>query len=58
MKKDKVVSIDYVKIKLYSKLSAIEQINKMMGYNEPEKLDHNVKGVKAIISFGGKEIEI
>lgn len=34
------INVNYVKIKLYSKLSAIDQINKMMGYNEPEKIDH------------------
>lgn len=35
------IETKYVKIKLYSKLSAIEQINKMMGYNEPDKLEHS-----------------
>lgn len=29
--------IHYVKIKLFSKTTAIEMINKMMGYNDPEK---------------------
>jgi len=29
----------YVKLKLYSKNQALEQINKMMGYNEPKKIE-------------------
>jgi len=37
------IHVNYVKIKLYSKLSAIDQINKMMGYNEPDKIDHSSK---------------
>lgn len=28
---------EYVKVKLYSKIAAISEINKMMGYNAPEK---------------------
>ena len=38
---ESLIEIKYVKIKLYSKTTAIEQINKMMGYNEPEKLHHS-----------------
>ena len=34
------IEVKQVKIKLYSKLQAIDQINKMMGYNEPSKIDH------------------
>lgn len=36
------IEVKYVKIKLYSKLQAIESINKMMGYNEPEKHSHDL----------------
>ena len=38
---DKKVPIDvkYVKLKLHSKTQAIAEINKMMGYNEPDKID-------------------
>lgn len=32
-----MVDVKYVKIKLYSKLNALDQINKMLGYNAPEK---------------------
>lgn len=34
------IEVKYVKLKLYSKLQALDQINKMMGYNAAEKLDH------------------
>ena len=38
-KKENVI-IRYVKIKLYSKIAALERIDKLMGYNEPEKHSH------------------
>ena len=31
--------VEYVKIKLYDKNKALENINKMLGYNAPEKMD-------------------
>lgn len=34
---DGIKEVEQVKIKLYSKIAAITEINKMMGYNEPEK---------------------
>lgn len=34
-----LIKVAYIKIKLYSKQSAIAEINKMMGYHEAEKLD-------------------
>lgn len=39
-----IVDVEYVKIKLYSKLTALSEINKMLGYNDPEKHDHTTKG--------------
>ena len=33
------IEVEYVKIKLYNKLQAIDTIFKAMGWNEPEKLD-------------------
>ena len=36
--------IDYVKIKLYNKIAAIESINKMLSYNAPTKTDLTTKG--------------
>jgi len=38
--KDKIVQVDYVKIKLYDKQKALDSIAKMMGYNEPDKISH------------------
>jgi phage terminase small subunit len=34
---DELIRVNYVKIKLFSKTTAIEMMNKMMGYNDPEK---------------------
>jgi len=36
------VEVEYVKIKLYDKPRALELINKMLGYNEAEKIDNRV----------------
>lgn len=36
---------EYVKIKLYDKHKSIEMINKMLGYNEPEKIEHLGDGI-------------
>lgn len=43
---DETKQTEYVKIKLYSKIAAITEINKMLGYNAPEKREHSgeVKG--------------
>lgn len=38
---NEVINIEMVKIKLYSKLGALEQINKVMGYNAADKVDHS-----------------
>lgn len=35
--------VEYVKISLYSKQAAIQEINKMMGYNAAEKVEHSGK---------------
>lgn len=35
------IEIRYVKIKLYSKLAALERIDKLIGYNEAEKINHS-----------------
>lgn len=39
-------TVEEVKVKLYDKQKAIDQINKMLGYNEPEKVDLTSKGEK------------
>lgn len=38
--------IEEVKVKLFDKHKAIDQINKMLGYNEPDKVDLTSKGQK------------
>jgi len=55
--------VEYVKISLYSKQAAIQEINKMMGYNAAEKRELTGKDGKdliprTIIKWGDKEIEI
>lgn len=32
--------VEFVKIEMHDKLKAIEDLNKMLGYNEPEKHEH------------------
>lgn len=58
------VEVKYVKIKLYSKTTALEMINKMLGYNLPEKRELSGVGGKDLIpkqiifqDISGKEIE-
>ena len=40
------LEIKFVKIKLYSKTTAVDMINKMMGYNSPDKVDVTSLGEK------------
>ncbi len=35
------VSVDFVKIKLYDKQKSLDSISKMLGYNEPDKVEHS-----------------
>lgn len=37
------VDVEFVKIELYDKIKAIEVLNKMLGYNEAEKYEHQLK---------------
>jgi phage terminase small subunit len=39
-----MIDVKYVKIKLYSKIAALERIDKLMGYNEPDKIDLSNSG--------------
>lgn len=50
------VQVDYVKIKLYSKQASLESLSKMLGYNEPEKIQHTVDAIKGfqIVPASGK----
>lgn len=41
------IQVDYVKIKLYDKQKSLDSIAKMLGYNEPEKMLHEVASVKS-----------
>jgi phage terminase small subunit len=52
---DETKTVEYVKIKLYSKLQAIDSINKMIGYNSPDKVDVALSG-RQIMIINGKEI--
>ena len=36
---EQLINVEYVKIKLCSKQSALSEINKMMGYHEPDKIN-------------------
>lgn len=38
-----MVRVDYVKIKMHDKIRALESINRVMGYNAPEVVEHTVK---------------
>ncbi len=52
------VNVNYIKVKLYPKIAAIQEINKMMGYNEPDKVEHSgeIKGLT--LKWGDNEIEV
>ena len=39
-----IIDVEYVKIKLFSKVHATEQLNKMLGYNLPDKVDMTTNG--------------
>jgi hypothetical protein len=47
--KKSMVRVDYVKIKLYNKIAALERIDRLMGYNEPEKTEVNNTGGTVLI---------
>ena len=38
-----LIDVEFVKIELYDKIKAIECLNKMLGYNEPERVDVEVR---------------
>lgn len=47
--------IEFVKVKLHPKITAIQEINKMMGYNAPDKIDHNVDSQVIILPTNGRD---
>lgn len=53
---DEPVKVDYVKIKLYDRQKSMDALSKMLGYNEPEKVQH-VISEKQIMILGGQKLE-
>ena len=54
--KDKVeVTVEWLKIKLYDKNKALENINKMLGFNSADKLEVKAEGTTIIKVGYGKE---
>ena len=54
--KDKIeVTVEWLKIKLYDKNKALENINKMLGFNSPDKLEVKAEGTTIIKVGYGKE---
>lgn len=43
-----IVDVEYVKVELHDKLKAIEIINRMLGWNEPERVE-NSGGMRIVI---------
>lgn len=56
------VKVNYIKIKLYNKIAALEAINKLMGYNEAQKTETTVTlgtgSVDAIRQAFGMQVNI
>ncbi len=49
------IQVDFVKIKLYDKQKSLDSLSKMLGYNEPEKVQH--LGSDQIFVIGGKQVK-
>lgn len=49
------IETKYIKIKLFSKLTAIETINRMLGFNAPEK--HENKDVDEFSNYSDEELD-
>lgn len=43
---EKVVQVDYVKIKLYDKQKALDSISRMLGFDAAEKIEHSLPVLK------------
>lgn len=50
------VDHEYIKIKLYDRQKSMDALNKMLGYNEAEKVQLSIPE-KQIVKIGGVEIE-
>lgn len=57
-----IIDVEYVKIKLVDKRGAIQDLSKMLGWNQPDKIDHTSQGDKIqpqiIISHNDKDINL
>jgi phage terminase small subunit len=51
-----LVSMDYIKIKLYDKQKSIDSLVKLFGYSEPERIQHTIDAVKSfqVVPASGK----
>lgn len=62
LKGKETIEVKFIKIKLYSKLTALERIDKLMGYNEAERINHSgeVKGTEPNINLivDGKKLNL
>jgi phage terminase small subunit len=47
--------VEFIKVKLYDSQKALEMLSKMLGYNEPEKIDHTTDGNPIVINLGSGE---
>lgn len=47
---------EFVKVRLYDKQKALDSISKMLGFDAPEKVEHDIKGLKTfkIVGASGK----
>lgn len=57
------IEVEHIKIKLYDKQKALDSINKMLGYNEPEKVDNissdgSMSPVNVIVSSENAKNEV
>lgn len=50
------IETEFVKIKLYDKQKALDSISKMLGFDAPDKVEHNINGLKSfkIVGAAGK----
>ncbi len=48
---EELVDIEFIKIKLYDKQKALDSIGKMLGYNEPDNINVNLKDKITGITF-------
>jgi len=52
------VSVEYVKVKLYSKIAALERIDKLLGYAATVKIEQEIKQTTDISQFTEEEKQV